>query len=84
MITYIYETLPLPGKKGRRYEIQQSIKDVPLKKHPETGEPIRRCVVLGSDPFVRAATIERPEKRSARRSTPQRNHSDDHHDHHHH
>jgi hypothetical protein len=83
MITYVYETLPRPGKPARRYEIQQSIKDAPLKKHPKTGEPIRRCVVLGSDPFVRAATIERPEPRPKKRPRREPDHHD-HHDHHHH
>lgn len=82
MVTYVYETLPRAGKTVRRYEIQQSIKDAPLTKHPETGEAIRRLIVLGSDPFVRAATIERPAPRPARRS---RQHDDhDHHDHDHH
>ena len=84
MLTYIYETLPRTGKAARRYEIQQSIKDAPLKKHPTTREPIRRCIVLSTDPFVRAATIERPEPRSAKRSRPQHDHHHDHHDHHHH
>lgn len=78
MVTYIYETLPAAGKKVRRYEIQQSIKDAPLTKHPETGEAIRRCIVLGPDPFVRAATIERP----AKYVKPPKHH--DHHDHHDH
>jgi hypothetical protein len=85
MITYVYETVPRPGKRARRYEILQSIKDAPLTKHPETGEAIRRCLVLGPDPFVRAATIERPEPRSARRAKRQAEHDHhDHHDHHHH
>ena len=86
MLTYVYETLPRPGKTVRRYEIQQSIKDAPLTKHPTTGEPIRRCVVLGADPFVRAATIERPEPRPAKSSRRQADHHHDHHhdDHHHH
>ncbi len=87
MVTYTYETLPRPGKPVRRYEIRHSIKDPPLTKHPETGETIRRCIVLGSDPFVRAATIERPEPRSAKRSRrPHDHHHDAHHhdDHHHH
>jgi hypothetical protein len=79
MVTYVYETLPRAGKPPRRYEIQQSIKDAPLTKHPTTGEAIRRCITLGPDPFVRAATIERPEPRPAKRP---RGH--DHHDHHHH
>ena len=72
MLTYVYETLPRAGKAVRRYEIQQSIKDAPLKKHPTTREPIRRCIVLSTDPFVRAATIERPEPRS-QRSIPAKN-----------
>ncbi len=87
MLTYVYETLPRAGKAARRYEIQQSIKDAPLKKHPKTGEPIRRCIVLGSDPFVRAATIERPEPRAKKRSRKQEDHHAHHHhdhDHHHH
>ena len=86
MLTYVYETLPGAGKKVRRYEIQQSIKDAPLKKHPETGEPIRRCIGLGAaDPFVRAATIERPEPKAARKAREARDdHGHHHHDDHHH
>ncbi len=82
MLTYVYETVPRAGKKVRRYEIQQSIKDAPLTKHPTTGEAIRRCIVLSTDPFVRAATVERPEPRSSKR--PQRQDHHDHHDHDHH
>lgn len=84
MITYLYETLPRPGKAARRYELRQSIKDAPLTRHPETGEAIRRCVVLGPDPFVRAATIERPEPRSSKPSRSQAEHDHHHHDDHHH
>lgn len=84
MLTYVYETLPRPGKPVRRYEILQSIKDAPLKKHPETGEAIRRCIVMGPDPFVRAATIERPEPRPVKRPRDQHDDHHDHHDHHHH
>ncbi|MDP3072338.1 MAG: hypothetical protein Q8N18_18750 [Opitutaceae bacterium] len=84
MLTYVYETLPRAGKKTRRYEFQQSIKDAPLKQHPATGEPIRRCIVLGADPFVRAATIERPEPRPAKRSRQHDDHHAHHHDHDHH
>lgn len=85
MVTYVYENLPRPGKAARRYEIQQSIKDAPLTKHPETGEPIRRKIVLSADPFVRAATIERPAPRPEKRSRRQadHHHDHDHHDHHH-
>ena len=87
MVTYTYETLPRPEKPVRRYEIRQSIKDAPLKQHPETGEAIRRCIVLGPDPFVRAATIERPDPRpkTSRRQRDHDHHAHDHHhdDHHH-
>lgn len=85
MLTYVYETLPRAGRKVRRYELQQSIKEAPLTKHPTTGEAIRRCIVLSADPFVRAATIERPEPRSAKRPRqPEHHDHHDHHDHHHH
>ena len=82
MITYVYETVPRAGKPLRRYEIQQSIKDAPLTRHPTTGERTRRCIILGADPFVRAATIERPEPRSAKKAREQHDHH--HHDDHHH
>jgi hypothetical protein len=83
MVTYVYETLPGAGKKTRRYEIKQSIKDSPLKKHPETGEPIRRCIVLSPALFVREATIEVPEPRPSR-SRKRKDHDHHDHDHHHH
>ena len=46
MPTYIYETTD-ESKPAHRFEIQQSMKDEPLKKHPETGEPIRRLISGG-------------------------------------
>lgn len=48
MATYVYETIPQkPGTKTKRFEVQQSMKDEPLKKHPETGEPVRRVITGG-------------------------------------
>ncbi len=48
MPTYVYETIPAKtGAKPTRYEIRQSIKDAALKKHPETGEPVRRVIAGG-------------------------------------
>lgn len=79
MITYVYETLPRAGKKARRYEIRQSIKDAPLKKHPETGEAIRRLIVQNRGLLVREETLPLPETRPAKRA-----HHDNDHDHHHH
>lgn len=48
MTTYVYETIPAKaGQKPRYFEIKQNMKDEPLTKHPETGEPIRRVVLGG-------------------------------------
>jgi predicted nucleic acid-binding Zn ribbon protein len=46
MPTYIYETTD-PKKPVRRFEVRQSMKDAPLKKDPETGEPVRRVISGG-------------------------------------
>lgn len=47
-MTYLYETIPAKdGEAVKRYEFQQSMKDAPLTKHPETGEPIRRVILGG-------------------------------------
>jgi len=43
MTTYIYETISQnDGEAVKHYEIKQSMADRALKRHPETGEPIRR------------------------------------------
>jgi len=48
MATYIYETIPpKPGQKPKRFEHSQSMKDAPLTRHPETGEPVRRVIAGG-------------------------------------
>ncbi len=39
---YVYEVIREDAQPGERFEIQQSMQDEPLKKHPETGEPVRR------------------------------------------
>ena len=44
MPTYVYETI---GKKKRSFEVKQSMKDAPLTKHPETGEPVQRVISGG-------------------------------------
>ncbi len=52
MPTYVYETIPQKsGAKPKQLEIQQSMKDPPLTKHPETGEPVRR-VMSGGYGFI--------------------------------
>jgi predicted nucleic acid-binding Zn ribbon protein len=48
MTTYVYENIPSkPGEKPRYFEIKQNMNAAALKKHPETGEPIRRVVLGG-------------------------------------
>ncbi len=48
MPTYIYETIPKKtGAKPKRFEVKQSMKDKPLFRHPETGEPVRRVIAGG-------------------------------------
>jgi len=60
MTTYVYETIPeTPGQKPRYYEIQQSMKDAPLTKHPETGVLIRR-VILGGFGLLKSSGKSKP------------------------
>ncbi len=52
MPTYVYETIPSkPREKSVQFEVQQSMKDAPLKQHPDTGVPVRR-VISGGYGFV--------------------------------
>lgn len=44
MPIYVYETT---GKTKRRFEVQQSMKDAPLKHDPATGEPVQRVITGG-------------------------------------
>jgi len=48
MATYVYETIPREGGAApRRFEVVQSMKDAPLTRHPDTGEPVRRIISGG-------------------------------------
>lgn len=48
MATYVYETIPArDGEPPRRFEIVQSMRDAPLRTHPETGESVRRVISGG-------------------------------------
>jgi hypothetical protein len=48
MATYVYETIPRqPGEAAKRFEVVQSMKDAPLERHPDTGEPVRRVISGG-------------------------------------
>ena len=58
MATYVYETIPKDAKsKPRRFEVQQKMSDPPLKKDPQTGEPVRRVIIGGSGWVTHGASI---------------------------
>jgi len=60
MATYVYETIPRKsGAKVKQFEFQQSMKEAPLTKHPETGEPIRR-VITGGFGFIGSEKSQSP------------------------
>lgn len=42
MPTYVYAIVNKDGSLGRTFEVVQKMKDAPLTKHPETGEPVQR------------------------------------------
>ena len=47
-MTYLYETIPQnEGDPVEQFEIQQSMNEVPLTRHPETGVPVRRVILGG-------------------------------------
>jgi len=65
MATYVYETIPRQdGEIPRRFEVVQGMKDAPLTRHPDTGEPVRRVISGGygimskpsASPTIPAAT----------------------------
>ena len=48
MPNYIYETIPrYSSEKTTRFEFFQWMKDTPLTKHPQTGQPVRRVISGG-------------------------------------
>jgi len=55
---YVYETIPQKkGQRPRRFEVEQSMKDEPLTRHPETGEPVKRVITGGSGNCFRGTSI---------------------------
>ena len=68
MPTYSYQTIPKKkGQKPKRFEVVQSMKDKPLKKHPETGEPVERvitggCGVVFHGPSIMSMNVPRGRK----------------------
>ncbi|HWA25884.1 MAG TPA: zinc ribbon domain-containing protein [Lacunisphaera sp.] len=61
MATYVYETIPRQaGDPSRRFEVVQSMKDAPLTRHPDTGEPVRRVISGGFGYMEKAGTKSAP------------------------
>ena len=48
MPIYVYEVIQSNGEDGATFEVLQGMNETPLTKHPETGEPVRRCIALPS------------------------------------
>lgn len=42
MPTYVYEVIDENGEPGERFEVVEKMSDQPMKKHPETGQAVRR------------------------------------------
>ena len=53
MPIYVYETIPAaPDVAPERFELRQSMADVPLTQHPESGVPVRRVLSGGLVTFT--------------------------------
>src|SRR5262245_7246109 len=52
MPMYEYVVIRKDGSDGERFEVMQSIHAPPLKKHPETGAPVRRVISRPAPPKV--------------------------------
>jgi predicted nucleic acid-binding Zn ribbon protein len=55
MPTYVYETTD-STKPRKRFEVEQSIHDAPLKVHPKTGAAVRRVISGGYGIHVRGGS----------------------------
>lgn len=44
MPTYVYAVVNPDGSLGETFEVVQSMRDDPLTKHPQTGEPVQRVI----------------------------------------
>jgi len=42
MPTYVYQVIMEDDAEGEIFEVVQKMSDAPLKKHPESGQPVRR------------------------------------------
>jgi hypothetical protein len=56
MPMYEYVVIRKNGSEGERFEVMQSMQALPLTKHPETGEPVRRVISRPAPPKVIGGT----------------------------
>ena len=71
MATYVYETIPArDGEAPRRFELVQGMKEAPLSRHPDTGEPVRRVISGGYGIMSKQPTASFPPKSAAASCAP--------------
>ncbi len=58
MPTYVYQEILSDGTEGETFEIDQSMSDPPLERHPRTGNPVRKVFLAPNLPtrYTEAAT----------------------------
>lgn len=63
MPVYVYEVIRRDGGPGKHFEISQNMTEKPLKKHPKTGQPVRRIFLAPNTPKSRyEKTVKRISK----------------------
>ena len=50
---YVSEVIRKDGKPGKRFEMRQKVTEAPLKRHPKTGESVRRVILPPHAPNLR-------------------------------
>ncbi|WP_457637873.1 FmdB family zinc ribbon protein [Oceanithermus sp.] len=71
MPTYVYKGL----ESGEYFEVEQSIHDDPLTRHPETGEPVKRVIqpvgviFKGSGWYVKDSRSDNSASKSPKKSS---------------
>jgi len=50
MPVYVYQVIKKDGSEGEIFEVFQEMKEAPLKRHPETGEPVKRLITAPNLP----------------------------------
>ena len=59
MPTYVYVVVNEDGSDGEALEVVQKMSEPTLKKHPETGEPVRRIPTMPNLPLNHSDAAEK-------------------------